>query len=125
MPITWTFEPAQRLALLSVVDPYTIEEWRAAVLAILDAPVSREHVAILIDRRDAEPPTTKFVAEMTRFFAEHRGALSGARVAIVVSDDAAFGMGRMTELKSQLDIPDTTIRVFRSYDEAVSWLTTR
>ena len=123
MPITWTFEPAQRFAVLSVVDPYTIEEWRAAVLAILEAPVSREHVAILIDRRDTQPPTTEFVSQMTRFFAEHRGALSSARAAMVVRDEAGLGIARMTQLKSELDIPEISFRVFHSYDDAVRWLT--
>ena len=124
MPITWAFDPTQRFALLSVADPYSMEEWRAAVLAILEAPVSREHVAILIDRRDTELPTTEFVTEMNRFFAEHRETLSTARVAFVVRDEAGAGMARMTQLQSRLEIPDTTIRAFHSYDAAVRWLTT-
>jgi len=124
MPITWAFDSTQRFALLSVTDPYTLEEWRAAVLAIFEAPVSREHVALLIDRRDTEPPTAEFVIEMNRFFAEHRNTLSTARVAIIVRDNGA-GMARVTQLLSQLETPDATIRGFHSYDEAVRWLTTR
>lgn len=124
MPITWAFDPTQRFALLSVADPYTMDEWRAAMLAILEAPISREHVAMLIDRRDTEPPTPAFVIEMNRFFAEHTDTLSTARVAIVVRDDGP-GMARVTQLQSRLEMPDTTVRGFHSYDEAVRWLTTR
>jgi len=60
---------------------------------------------------------------MTRFCALHRGALSSARAAIVVRDDADFDMARVTQLESQLDISETTIRAFHSYDDAVRWLT--
>ena len=106
-------------------DPSTIEEWRAAMIAILEAPISRPHLTMLVDRRTGETVSAEFVTHMARFFAEHKEALFHSRTAIVVSDDAAFGMGRMTELKSQLDNADSTIRVFRSYDAAVPWLTTR
>lgn len=124
MPITWAFDPTQRFALLSVSDPYTMEEWRAAVLAILEAPIPRAHVAMLVDRRDTEPPTPAFVIEMNRFFAEHTDTLSTARIAIVVRDDGA-GIAPVTQLQSRLETPDTTIRGFHSYDEAVRWLTSR
>jgi len=123
MPIRWRFDTAGGFALMSVSDPYTIDEWRTAMTAILEAPVSRSHVAILVDRRDTQPLSTQSVEEMTRFLAEYQAELAGGRAAILVSDEANFGMGRMTQLRSRLEIPNTTIRTFRSYDEAIAWLT--
>jgi len=123
MPIRWRFDTAGGFALMSVSDPYTIDEWRTAMTAILEAPVSRSHVAILVDRRDTQPLSTQSVEEMTRFLAEYQGELAGGRAAILVSDEVNFGMGRMTQLRSRLEIPNTTIRTFRSYDEAIAWLT--
>jgi hypothetical protein len=125
MPVTWTVEPEKRFVVLSPADPSTIEEWRTAMSEILDSPNARPHLTMLVDRRKTETLNAEFVTQMTRFFAEHEKDLSGSRTAIAVNDDAGFGMGRMTEMKSALGSPDSTIRVFRSYDEAVRWLTTR
>ena len=109
--------------VLLPIDPSTIEEWRAAMTAILEAPIARAHLTILIDRRKSAAVTVGFVNLMTSFFATHQRALSGGRRAIVVADDAGYGMARMTELKSEFENPDSTVRVFRDYDAAVRWLT--
>ena len=123
MPVSWTIEPEGRFVVLLPANPSTIEQWRAAMLAVLAAPISRPRLTMLVDRRGTETVTAEFVTQMTGFFAEHQRALSGSRTAILVSEDAAFGMGRMTELKSELDNSDAAIRVFRNHDEAVRWLT--
>jgi hypothetical protein len=104
---------------MSVRDPSTIEEWRVAMLAILDAPTPRPRLALLIDRRHSQPVSTISVDQMTAFFSAHDRTLSNSIMAIVVSDAASFGMARMKALRS----PDATIQVFRSYDAAVAWLT--
>jgi hypothetical protein len=93
------------------------------MLDVLAAPVSRPRLKMLIDRRNSEPVSVGFVNHMTDFFATHQQALAGSLRAIVVSDDVGFGMARMTELKSALENPDSVARVFRSYSEAVLWLT--
>jgi hypothetical protein len=112
--ITWRFETAGGFALMSVSDPYTMDEWREAMAAILQAPVRRSHVAILVDRRDTLPLSSDDVEQMTRFLAEYQAELAGGRAAILVNQDVNFGMGRMKQLRSRLDIPSTTIRAFRS-----------
>ena len=89
------------------------------MLAILSAPISRPRFALLIDRRRSQPVTTAFVLEMRAFFQLHREALADSVAAIVADDDAGFGMARMTALRN----PDATIEAFRSYDDAVAWLT--
>jgi hypothetical protein len=119
MPITWSVDPTARFVVMSVSDPYTIEEWRTAMLAILEAPISRPRLAILVDRRHSTPATTSFVNQMSAFFEEHQRALLNSLRAILVSDDAGFGMARMTALRN----PDATIQTFRSYEQAVAWLT--
>ena len=125
MPVTWSVEPGGRFVVLLPADPSSFEEWRTAMLEILASPMARPHLTMLVDRREAETVTTDFVVQMAGFFSQRQAALSGSRTAIVVKDDSGFGMGRMTELKSALENPDSTIRVFRSYDEGVRWLTTR
>ena len=124
MPITWTVEPEKQFVVLLPADPSTIEEWRSAMSEILDSANARPNLTMLVDRRETETLTAAFVSQMTRFFAEHQHDLLGSRSAIVVNDDAGFGMGRMTQMKAALENPDSTIRVFRSYEDAVRWLTT-
>jgi hypothetical protein len=123
MPVTWTIEPEGRFAILVPVDPSTIEEWHAAMLEILASPVAAPHLRMLVDRRQTEPITIAFVNHMAGFFSQRQQVLAGSCTAVVVTDDAAFGMARMVELKSQLDNPSAAIRVFRTYEDAVRWLT--
>jgi len=79
---------------------------------------------MLVDLQGTRPLSTDDLEVMTRFLAEYRTELAGGRAAILVNDDVDLGMGRMTQLRSRLEIPNTTIRAFRSYAEAVLWLTT-
>jgi len=123
MPITAALDSTEQFVLVSVTDPYTIEEWCATMLVVWESPDFIRHRALLIDRRRAEPLSVAFVDTMTRFLAEHQRKISGSRTAIVVRDDTGFGMGRMTELKASIENPDAAIRPFRDYDDAVNWLT--
>jgi hypothetical protein len=123
MPVTANIDSTARFAVVSITDPYTIEEWRAAMLVVWESPVFGSRRALLIDRRRSEPPSTAFVEAMATFFSRHQAKIAGTRAAIVVRDDSGFGMGRMTELKASLENPDAMIRPFRDYDEAVRWLT--
>src|SRR3954471_21903422 len=122
MPVATQFPSGGQFAILSITDPYTIEEWRTAARALLESEFCREHRRLLVDRRHAAAPTTAFVETMTHFFGAQRSELSGKHAAVLVADDAAFGMSRMTELLSQLKSPEMIIRTFRDYDTAVQWL---
>jgi hypothetical protein len=122
VPIEWAVDPTERFVILTVIDPYTIEQWREAILATFDDPVFRKHRALLVDRRGTEPATTAFVAAMTQFFMAHRDQIA-TRTAIVVADEAGFGMGRMTALKAEFGTPEIAIQTFRDYADAVRWMT--
>jgi hypothetical protein len=122
VPIEWTVDSTERFVILTVIDPYTIEQWRAAILTMFDNPVFRTRRALLVDRRGTEPVTTAFVAAMTQFFMAHRDQIA-MRTAIVVADEAGFGMGRMTALKADFGTPELAIQTFRDYADAVRWIT--
>ena len=121
MPITWSVEPARRFILFTVVDPYTIDEWRDGMTAILESPAGRSPLKLLIDRRGTQSLTRETVEAFNRFFAEHRQDIAGVRAAIILSSGVYFEMARM--LRSVLRIENTSVRTFRDYDEAVEWLT--
>lgn len=124
MPVRFEFEPGERrYGIVKVVDPYTFAEWGAALLGLASTPEFQQRRAVLVDRRGAAPPTTDFVTAMVAAFAQYRQVLGPARVAVVVSDDTAFGMARMTELRAAFTNPEGRIRPFRAFDDAVRWLT--
>ena len=122
MPVAWRLDPEAHRASLTVSDPYTIEEWREAVDALLQDGSEHGGLGVIVDRRGAAPPTRSFVEQMAAFFASRAQQVSGVRAAVVVDSETAFGMGRMTGLRAELESPGLTIRPFRSYEEAERWL---
>ena len=123
MPVSTAPDPDHRFQVVLVTDPCSLNECRAGLSEAIAAPTFMERRALLVDRRAADLVTVAFVDEMVSFVSAHRDALAGSRAAIVTSSDAAYGMSRMMQLKSEARNPDLSIRAFRSYDEAVSWLT--
>jgi len=121
MPITWSVEPGGRFVLFTVVDPYTIEEWRESMTAILYSRDVSSPLTLLVDRRGTQPLTQATVDEFSRYFNEHRERLTGGRCAIVLSYGVDFEIAGM--LRTVVRIPDASVRTFRDYDEAVAWLT--
>lgn len=116
MPITTTFDPALGIAVVTVVAPYTFDEWRRAidqVLAERPGPAS-----VLVDRRAGGVPATDFVEEIVSYARAHADRLSGSTAAVVVGAEAAVGMARMVATR-QLPM---TVKVFLEYDDAVRWL---
>jgi len=120
MPITWTIESDLHLIRFTVTDPYTMDEWRDAATAILSAPIAA--MPVLVDRRHSEPLTNHAVDDIVRFLTEHDTVVAARRVAILVNNDANFGMGRMTELRASAEIPRAAIRTVRTYEDALHWL---
>ena len=121
MPVSWNIEPAGRFVLFTVADPYTIDDWREAITAILESPAGRSPLKLLVDRRGTQSLTRETVEAFNRFFAEHQQDIAGVRAAIILSSGVYFEMARM--LRSVLRIANTSVRTFRDYDEAVEWLT--
>ena len=65
---------------------------------------------------DLSPSDIKAIAE---FISQNQPATPPLRVAFVTGRDVDFGMSRMFQVFRE--DPRTTFRVFRDYDEAVSW----
>src|SRR5438552_355702 len=67
--------------------------------------------------------TAPEVAEMARFILERQPPTPPSKVAFVTASDADFGLGRMFETFREHS--STQVRVFREFDEAVSWARSR
>ena len=124
MPATTAPDASGLFEVLLVTHPCTVAECRSALAAAFASPTFLARRALLVDRREADLATVGFVDEMVRFVAAQPGVLVGARAAIVTSNDAAYGMSRMLQLKMEIDNRSGLhLEAFRSYDDAVRWLT--
>jgi hypothetical protein len=124
MPVAVHPDPAGRFVLLTITDPYSIDEWRRGLEAVFREPLFLKRARVLVDRRSCAPPTASAVAEMVDFLSEHRPEVATSRTAVVVGDEAAFGFWRMMALRTELADLTAEIKVFREYDAGVYWLTT-
>ena len=116
MAVTWFALPDRPTVELMVIDPYTFREWEVAMLAAMDRAELPEDLLILIDRRNAAPPTNGFVKRMVDFFRVHEERLAGARAAVLVSKDDG------TEPRFDLRVGRFRIRSFDDVTDAVHWL---
>lgn len=71
------------------------------------------------DLRRVEPGEIKGIAKIPRQHFEER---RGGKTAIVVASDLAFGLTRMYEIQTNVDEQPFETNVFRSLDDAYSWL---
>jgi len=91
-----------------------------AMTAILESPTVTLPLTLLVDRRRTHSLSKATVEGFNRFFTEHQHALSGGRCAIVLSSGVYFEIAEM--VRTVLRIPNTSIRTFQDYDEALAWL---
>lgn len=120
MSIGWSIDPANRLVTIRYEDPYSLNEWRDALTAVLRDASLEPGFGFLIDRRFASAPTADFAKGVAEFVAGHLRQFGPARVAIVVSTTAGFGMGRMQEVLNETS--GLTSRAFTSTASALAWL---
>jgi hypothetical protein len=123
MPIGWSVQPALRCTVVTVADPYTFKQWEAAFAEMKVARACEPWRSFLIDRRHSAPPTPEFVRMMVSALSGHGDQTGHTRVAIVVSNDVGFGMGRMAQMSAEATNAAISMRVFRTYEEAERWLT--
>src|SRR5258708_28139131 len=57
VPVTLAIDPEGRFVIMTLTDPYSIEEWRGGVLVVLALPSLPTPPPLLINRRQCEPPT--------------------------------------------------------------------
>lgn len=120
MPVDHRLVLEQRLVVLTYAGSVTVAEWTEALQAVLAEPDYQPGFNLLVDRRASALPTRAFADGVATFIRQHREQFRNARVAILVSDVAAFGMARMQEmLNESLDL-DT--RAFKSEPDAYAWL---
>src|SRR5262245_10591682 len=122
MPICWSIQPALQCTVVTVSDPYTFQQWEAALADMVAGRACEPWRTFLVDRRNATPPSSEFVRMMVAALTGHVSAIGDTRVAVVVDSDAGFGMGRMAQLTAEANNSAISMRVFRCYETAQRWL---
>jgi hypothetical protein len=120
MPVGHRLDPAARLVLITYADPVTVKDWTDALLAVIADQAYEPGFNFLVDRRNASPPAPDFADAVATFVRRHRAEIGNAKVAILVSDVAAFGMARMQEMLNEAAELET--RAFRAEHDAREWL---
>jgi hypothetical protein len=120
MPVNWSVDAANKVVTIRYVDPYTEDEWREAVAAALRDEAYQHGFDFLIDRRFAQAPSEAFARAVAVFISAHIGEFGPARVAIVVSSEAGYGMGRIQQVLNETAGLES--RAFTSQDAAADWL---
>jgi hypothetical protein len=122
MPVTWSADAELRRAVLTFIDPYTLAEWEDAMHGILNVSELGNGFDVIVDRRHAKTASVAFVSGMVRFFEQHAARLADTRAAVVVGNESAYGMARMTSTLGEARVPGFTIEVFYDLERAEEWL---
>lgn len=116
MPISYTIDPAARVATVAVTGEVAREAWTEAIRAMFADPAYAPGFGVLVDRRRAAVPSADFVRHVVRFLSRYHREMAGARVAMLVGEAAGYGMARMLQiLADQLPFE---LEVFTDPDEA-------
>ena len=122
MPITWTEDSRNKWVVVTYTDPYTSADFTRALNDVLARRRTLGAVRMLVDRRNASAATGEFVERVISFGTSEPKRWTDARVALVVSGDAAFGMGRILQTRAELSMPSMAVSVFRDLPSAEVWL---
>jgi len=119
MPFSLRLEPETGIVIATCSGDLGLNDAKAGAAAFWEDPEFRGR-PIVWDFRSAHlDVTASDVREIARFILERQPPTPPSKVAFVTTSDADFGLGRMFEMVREH--PSTQVRVFRDYDEAVSW----
>lgn len=127
MPIEHRIDAGRKLVLATPRGTMTLDDILAYQRDVWSRPELRGY-AELVDMRAVEhiaEATAENVQQVTRIAAPSDPP-SGppARMAIVSTDDLAYGLGRMYgSLRDRVPGSNKHVQVFRDFDEALAWVT--
>lgn len=126
MPISWQQSTGGRIDIV-FSNPYTLEESEKTMKAIFAHPGLTRPLRLLVDVRQSTAPDTEFVVNSINFFQLHIDQMWGARIAVVVANDAQADMGHISERSAESRELPFTLRVFleSQRDDAEYWLQER
>lgn len=93
--------------------------WVTTITALVQDARYVSAKALIIDRTGVTPPSADLVRAVAQYHGSHPETFRGFRVALVVSDPATFGLGRMGQML--LDDQGIVFDIFQDLEAAESW----
>ncbi len=118
--ISHSIDTARRILFLRINREPSLAEAEKALLAAFQDPLYGQGFYCLVDRTRIGPPTTQYVHGLTGIIHRHREIFTPARVAVVVSSPATYGMFRMLQALTH-DVHCES-NIFVDEAEAEQWL---
>jgi hypothetical protein len=120
--MTYTIDREAGVVRIVGTGRLTDDEMVGCISSLRTDPDLTPEMSTLSDMREIEVDlSTEGVVRMHAVMENTSDSRSAARVAIVVSSDSAFGMGRMVELRSE-EGAQPAFRIFRDIASAQNWL---
>jgi hypothetical protein len=122
MPATHRFDST--IIVIDLIGEYSMDDLRTTVLKSFIDPQCPKDPVLLIDLSQSlsiHQRSSGSINAMGAFIGSY-GKKFNNRLAIVVPDDFTFGLMRMSSVTA--DSVGVEVNIFRSYDEARTWLLT-
>ena len=122
MPMTYEIDREAGLVLIVGRGAVTDQEMVDCVSALRRDPDLEPSMPTLSDMRGIEVAfTPDGIVRMIQVMEDTKDRRDAVRAAIVADSDAAFGMGRMFEMRAQ-DRAEPKFGIFRDMESALDWL---
>jgi len=123
MPFSLRLEPETGIVIATCSGDLGLNDAKGGAAAYWENPECSGRPVVWDFRSAHLNVVASEVREIARFILERQPPTPPSKVAFVTASDADFGLGRMFEMVREH--PSTQVRIFRDYDEAVSWARTR
>jgi hypothetical protein len=120
MNITYSIDKILRIVTLNYTGNPDFDEWANTMRAVFRDPNFEPGFSLILDRRlVTTAPETDYIEKIVAFAKTHSIELGKCRTAVVVTGDASYGMGRMSQ--ALFDDTENT-QIFTDIKEAKRWL---
>ena len=123
MPFSLRLEPETGIVIATCSGDLGLNDAKGGAAAYWENPECSGRPVVWDFRSAHLNVVASEVREIARFILERQPPTPPSKVAFVTASDPDFGLGRMYEMVREH--PSTQVRIFRDYDEAVSWARTR
>jgi hypothetical protein len=118
--MTCEVDANRRIVLLTIKGTISLEDVLSVQAKVRASPGFDPAFHLLADVTQAD--LSEITPEIMRRLVDNRPADRSSRRAILVADDASFGLARMFQAFSEIAERGNQARVFRDRDEAMRWL---
>jgi hypothetical protein len=119
MPITYTIDPDARYVRFRYEGDVGIDEFEAAISAVVGDRDFRPGFSFLVDRRRAAPPTRAYIRDAAEYSKAQGEKLGPGRWAIVVDSAESYARVSMGQI---LVASVIEIEIFTDVYDAEAWL---